>query len=203
MKTIDDVSGVILAGGKSSRYGKDKAFVKINGLPLIESVIEVMGSVFQELIIITNSPNKYSRLGISVYQDAIKGLGPLGGIFTGLTTISKEAGFFVACDMPFLNRGLLRYMTESRGEFDAVVPRISGKMEALHGLYRKTCLPAIRRLIDSRVYQVLRFFSEVSVRYVDEGEIRRFDPNLRSFLNVNTPQELKKIEKSATRFGSQ
>ncbi|MFH1241257.1 MAG: molybdenum cofactor guanylyltransferase [Pseudomonadota bacterium] len=203
MKTIDDVSGVILAGGKSSRYGKDKAFVEINGLPLIESVIEVMGSVFQELIIITNTPNKYSSLGLSVYEDTIKGLGPLGGIVTGLTAISKEAGFFVACDMPFLNRELLLYMTESKGEFDAVVPRISGEMEALHALYRKTCLPAIRRLIDSRVYQVLRFFSEVSVRYVDEGEIRQFDPDLRCFLNVNSPQELQEIEKSATRFNNQ
>jgi molybdopterin-guanine dinucleotide biosynthesis protein A len=203
MKTIDDVSGVILAGGKSSRYGKDKAFVKINGLPLIESVIEVMGSVFQEVIIITNTPNKYSYLGLSVYEDTIKGLGPLGGIVTGLTAISKEAGFFVACDMPFLNRELLLYMTESKGEFDAVIPRISGKMEALHGLYRKTCLPAIKRLIDSRVYQVLRFFSEVSVRYVDEGEIRQFDPDLRCFLNVNTPEELQEIEKSATRFNNQ
>ena len=110
MKTIDDVSGVILAGGKSSRYGKNKAFIKINGIPLIEKVITVMGSVFQELIIITNTPHKYSHLRLPVYKDLIEGLGPLGGIFTGLTAISKDAGFFVACDMPSLNRELLRHM---------------------------------------------------------------------------------------------
>jgi molybdopterin-guanine dinucleotide biosynthesis protein A len=200
MKTIDDVSGVILAGGKSSRYGKNKAFIKINGIPLIEKVITVMGSVFQELIIITNTPHKYSHLRLPVYKDLIEGLGPLGGIFTGLTAISKDAGFFVACDMPSLNRELLRHMVECKDDFDAVVPRISGKMEALYALYRNTCLPAIRRLIDSREYQIFRFFSEVSVRYVDEGEIRQFDPELRSFFNVNTPQELQEIQQPATRF---
>ena len=200
MKTIDDVSGVILAGGKSSRYGKNKAFIKINGIPLIEKVITVMGSVFQELIIITNTPHKYSHLRLPVYKDLIEGLGPLGGIFTGLTAISKDAGFFVACDMPSLNRELLRHMVECKDDFDAVVPRISGKMEALYALYRNTCLPAIRRLIDSREYQIFRFFSEVSVRYVDEGEIRQFDPELRSFFNVNTPQELQEIQQQATRF---
>lgn len=200
MKTIDDVSGVILAGGKSSRYGKNKAFIKINGIPLIEKVITVMGSVFQELIIITNTPHKYSHLRLPVYKDLIEGLGPLGGIFTGLTAISKDAGFFVACDMPSLNRELLRHMVECKDDFDAVVPRISGKMEALYALYRNTCLPAIRRQIDSREYQIFRFFSEVSVRYVDEGEIRQFDPELRSFFNVNTPQELQEIQQPATRF---
>lgn len=200
MKTIDDVSGVILAGGKSSRYGKNKAFIKINGIPLIEKVITVMGSVFQELIIITNTPHKYSHLRLPVYKDLIEGLGPLGGIFTGLTAISKDAGFFVACDMPSLNRELLRHMVECKDDFDAVVPRISGKMEALYALYRNTCLPAIRRQIDSREYQIFRFFSEVSVRYVDEGEIRQFDPELRSFFNVNTPQELQEIQQQATRF---
>ncbi|MEE9418933.1 MAG: molybdenum cofactor guanylyltransferase [Desulfatiglandaceae bacterium] len=200
MKTIDDVSGVILAGGKSSRYGKNKAFIKINGIPLIEKVITVMGSVFQELIIITNTPHKYSHLRLPVYKDLIEGLGPLGGIFTGLTAISKDAGFFVACDMPSLNRELLRHMVECKDDFDAVVPRISGKMEALYALYRNTCLPAIRRQIDSREYQIFRFFPEVSVRYVDEGEIRQFDPELRSFFNVNTPQELQEIQQPATRF---
>jgi molybdopterin-guanine dinucleotide biosynthesis protein A len=167
---------------------------------LIEKVITVMGSVFQELIIITNTPHKYSHLRLPVYKDLIEGLGPLGGIFTGLTAISKDAGFFVACDMPSLNRELLRHMVECKDDFDAVVPRISGKMEALYALYRNTCLPAIRRQIDSREYQIFRFFSEVSVRYVDEGEIRQFDPELRSFFNVNTPQELQEIQQPATRF---
>ena len=98
--------------------------------------------------------------------------------------------------MPSLNPRLLRHMVECKDDFDVVVPRISGKMESLHALYRKSCLRAIRRLIDSRQYQVIRFFSKVSVRYVDEDEIRQFDPKLGSFFNVNTPQELESIQET-------
>ena len=190
---FSDITGVILAGGESRRYGRNKAFVKVNGIPLIERVMGVMQSVFQNLILITNTPEEYAYLKLPVHQDLIKGLGPVGGIFTALTAIPDDAGFFVACDMPFLQRELIRHIVEKRGNFDVVVPRISGKMETLHALYDKRCLPAIRRLIDSRQYQVFRFFSEVSVRYVNEDEIRRFDPELRSFLNINKPQELRRL----------
>jgi molybdopterin-guanine dinucleotide biosynthesis protein A len=194
MKTINDVTGVILAGGKSTRYGKNKAFQTVNGIPLIEMVLSVMGSLFEELIIIANTPHSYSHLELPVYEDLIVGLGPLGGILTGLTAVSREAAFFVACDMPSLNTALIRHMVTCKDGFDAVVPRISGQMEALHALYRTTCIPVIRSLIDARKYQVIRFFPEVSVRYVDENEIRQFDPELSSFFNINTPQELKKLE---------
>jgi molybdopterin-guanine dinucleotide biosynthesis protein A len=191
--SFGDVTGVILAGGRSRRYGKNKALVEIDGIPLIERVVSVMQSVFQHLILITNTPDEYSYLKLPMYEDLIKGLGPLGGIFTALTTITNEAGFLVACDMPSLNRELIHHMVKVRDDFDAVVPRIRGNTEALHALYCKRCLPAIRRLVDSREYQVLRFFPKVSVRYVDENEIRRFDPELRSFFNVNRPQELGRI----------
>ena len=190
---FSDITGVILAGGESRRYGRNKAFVKVNGIPLIERVMGVMQSVFQNLILITNTPEEYAYLKLPVHQDLIKGLGPVGGIFTALTAIPDDAGFFVACDMPFLQRELIRHIVKKQGGFDVVVPRISGQMETLHALYNKRCLPAIRRLIDSRQYQVFRFFSEVSVRYVNEDEIRRFDPELRSFLNINKPQELRRL----------
>jgi molybdopterin-guanine dinucleotide biosynthesis protein A len=124
-----------------------------------------------------------------MYQDIIKGLGPLGGIFTGLQVI-PNSGFFVACDMPFLNQGLIRHMVEIKADFDLVVPRISGYMEALHSLYGKGCERKIEGLINSGIYQVFRFFNEVSVRYVDEDEVRMFDPDLRSFLNINSPEAL-------------
>lgn len=190
---IDDVTGVILAGGKSARYGQNKAFVNIEGVPLIERVIRVMRSIFQRLILITNTPDEYSHLGLPMHEDLLKGLGPIGGVYTGLSVITHEAGFFVACDMPFLNRELIQYMLENRGQFDVVVPRISGMVEALHALYRRDCLLAIKRLIDSRQYQILLVFNEESVRYVEEVDIRRIDPELRSFININRPQELRRL----------
>ncbi len=186
---IQGVTGIILAGGKSSRYGRNKALIEINGIRMIERVIGVMEPVFHHLILITNTPHDYAYLQIPMYEDFIKGLGPLGGILTGLEAMSDEAGFVVACDMPFLNNKLVRYMVEVRDDFDAVVPKITWKMEALHALYSNRCLPAIRELIDSRDYQTIKFFQKIRVRYVEENEIRASDPQLRSFFNVNSPQE--------------
>ncbi len=191
---IKGVSGVILAGGKSSRYGKNKALVNIDGIPLIRRVLRVIEPLFSSVVLITNTPDTYSFLKLPMFEDKIKGLGPLGGIYTGLQIISDDAGFFVACDMPFLNSDLIRYLASVREDFDVVVPTFSGKFEALHALYTKNCLTKIEELIHKDVYQTIQLFQSVSVRYVEENEIRRFDPGLDSFSNINKPEELRKMK---------
>lgn len=188
------LTGVILAGGKSRRYGKNKALVKIGGITLIERVLAVMNSLFRQVILITNTPETYSHLNLPMYEDIIKDLGPLGGIYTALRSMDTEAGFVVACDMPFLNRELIRYMVEVRGRSDVVVPKFDGFVEALHALYGKRCLRVIQRLIEHQHYQILQVFRHVSVRHVREAEIRRFDPDLKSFLNINKPQQLRRFK---------
>lgn len=196
---LTDVSSVILAGGRSSRYGLNKAFVEVEGIPLIERVAGVLRAVFEETVIITNSPEDYAYLDMPMHRDIIPELGPLGGIYTGLQMITGEAGFFVACDMPFLHPGLIRYMADLRNgknRFDVVIPRITWKLEALHAFYGKKCIPPIEKLIHSGNYQIIQLFPSVSVRYVKAEEIMRFDPELRSFLNINRPQELQNIEKN-------
>ena len=195
---INGVSGVILAGGKSRRYGKNKALVNIDGIPLIQRVLRVMEALFPSVVLITNTPETYAFLNIPMHEDIIKGLGPLGGIFTGLSVIPENAGFFVACDMPSLNGDLIRYLAAVRKNFDVVVPNISEQFEALHALYTKNCLPEIEQLIHSGAYQTIRLFQHVSVRYVKEVEIRRFDPELRSFSNINRPGEFHKFLVSFT-----
>jgi molybdopterin-guanine dinucleotide biosynthesis protein A len=192
---ITGVSGVILAGGKSSRYGKNKALVEIDGVPLIKRVMRVMEPIFfPSVVLITNTPKTYAFLNVPMFEDRIKGLGPLGGILTGLKVISENAGFFVACDMPFLNSGLIRYLASVRHGFDVVVPTFSGKFEALHALYTKSCLKEIEKLIDDGIYQTIQLFQSVHVRFVAENEIRRFDPELSSFSNINKPEELLKMK---------
>jgi molybdopterin-guanine dinucleotide biosynthesis protein A len=193
---VKDVTGVVLAGGQSSRYGKNKALVKVKGVPLIEKALYAMASIFDHVVMITNKPDEFAYLQVPMFQDIIQGLGPIGGVYTGLKVIPDQAGFFVACDMPFLNPYLIRHMVAIRDDFDVVVPKISGWIEALHGLYTKRCGGSIERLIQSGTFQVFRFFSEVSVRFVDDNEVRRWDPDLRSFLNINTPDELKRLEQS-------
>ena len=185
-----DITGIILAGGKSLRYGRNKALVEVDGTRLIERVISVMQPLFETLIIITNTPREYDYLQLPMHEDVIKGLGPVGGVYTGLETISSESGFFVACDMPFLQSDLIHHMVEIKGDFDAVVPKVDWKIEPLHAIYTRNCLPVIKKLIDAQGYQIIKFFDNIRVRYVKEEEIRSFDSRLKSFLNVNSPREL-------------
>jgi molybdopterin-guanine dinucleotide biosynthesis protein A len=191
---LEGITGVILAGGKSTRYGANKALVELHGTKLIERVIHVMESLFERLALVTNTPHEYSYLALPMVEDIIKGLGPIGGIHTGLETISDETGFFVACDMPYLNQNLLRHMVTLKEGFDAVIPRIGWMVEPLHAIYTKQCLPAIRESLVSRDYQAMRFFEKIRVRYVDEEELRSFDPQLRSFFNINKPEDMEGLD---------
>ena len=187
---IGGMTGVILAGGRSSRFGKNKALVEIGGTRLIDRVVSKMESVFHRLVIISNTPQEYSYLKLPIFTDLIKGLGPVGGIYTGLEVIEDEMGFFVACDMPFINEKLIRYIVDVKEDFDAVVPKIDWMMEPLFALYRKSCLPTIKNMIESGIFQIHKAYQMIRVRYVNEKEIRKHDPELQSFLNINRPDEL-------------
>ena len=187
---LTDVSGVVLAGGKSSRYGKNKAFVEVDGIPLIERTLRVMQSIFNQVVLITNTPEEYAYLGLPMYTDVIRDLGPLGGIYTALNVIPTEGGFFVASDMPSLNPALIRHMVALKEGVDVVVPRMDWKLEALHAFYSINCISEIEKIIREGIYQVFRFFTNVRVRYVDKEEILTFDPQLMSFYNINRPEEL-------------
>ena len=187
---IANVAGFILLGGKSSRYGSNKAFVEIDGVRLVDRVAGIMQSIFQRVVLLTNTPEEYVYLRMPMVEDLVKGFGPMGGIYTGLMTLSDEAGFFVACDMPFLSESLIRHMVDLSDDFDAVVPRMDWMLEPLHALYSKKCLPVIHKAIGQHQHQILKCFAELGVRYVDEEELRLWDPDLRSFFNINKPEDL-------------
>jgi len=189
-QTLEDVTGFILLGGKSSRYGSNKAFVKIDGVRLLDRVVAVMTSIFHHVVLLTNTPEQYAYLHMPMVEDLVKGFGPMGGIYTGLMTLSDEAGFFVACDMPFLRERLIRHMVDVRNDFDAVVPRVDWMLEPLHALYLKKCLPVFHEAIEHHQHQIVKCLAGLRVRYVDEGELRSWDPDLRSFFNINKPQDL-------------
>ena len=197
-KRYDHITGIILAGGSSKRYGQDKAFLKIGNTRLIDSILQEMQTVFKRVILITNEKIKYEYLEIPMFEDLVKGFGPLGGIYTGLMSIPDQAGFFVACDMPHINRQLVRYMVDIKGNHRAVVPAVADKIEPLHAIYFQSCLKPIKHLIDTNRYQVRLFFDSIPVRYVKEDEIRRFCCPSKAFLNINTPDEFSKIKSRIT-----
>lgn len=193
-RPYDDITAVILAGGSSERYGQNKAFLEIGGIRLIDLVAGQMKNIFKRVILVTNQTRDYEYLKIPIVEDLVKGLGPIGGIYTGLMSIADKAGFFIACDMPFINRRLVRYMVDIRGNHAAIVPSVANEIEPLHAIYTRACLGPIRSLIDSKRYQVRLFYDHISVRYVKEDEIRKFVSPSRAFLNINTVDELAKIE---------
>lgn len=190
---VQRLTGVILAGGKSSRYGRNKAFVLLEGVPLIERVAAVMGAIFDRLLLVTNTPEEYAYLGIEMVGDLIRGIGPLGGIYTGLKTIEGDAGFFVACDMPYLCEPLVRRMTDLWEGYDAVVPKVDWMVEPLHALYAKGALSALEELVHSGRYQIVEMLARIRTRYVAEEILRSFDPCLRFFENVNRPEDVSRI----------
>jgi molybdopterin-guanine dinucleotide biosynthesis protein A len=151
-----------------------------------------MALIGDEVIIVTNSPQKYGHLEARLVGDIYPGKGSLGGIYSGLRAARSEYGLVVACDMPFLDLSLLRYMILLSPGQDVVIPRIGGLTEPLHAIYSKQCLQPIERVLAGGGGRIIEFFPEVRVRYVEEQEIKLFDPQCLSFFNINTPADLEK-----------
>lgn len=188
------MTGIVLAGGKSSRMGVNKAFIEFGGKRLIEATVDCLKALFPEVLIIANDPPLYAYLGIKVIPDLIPDSGSLGGIYTGLSAASHPACFFVACDMPFLNAELIKLLVREAEGWDAVVPRVRGELQPLHAVYAKSCLPLIKESIDASVLKIARFFPKAKVKIIEEPALRAVDPYLFGFVNVNTPLELEQAE---------
>ena len=180
----------IMAGGKSSRMGTDKAFVPLLGKPMIEHVLNQVRGLSSETIILTNQQDNYSYLGLPIYGDIYPDRGPLGGLHSALFHASFSNTLVVACDMPWLNRRLLDYIVSLRDSADVIVPKWHEYPEPLHAIYNKNCLDAIEEKIQVGQLKTISFYEQVRVRYIKRDEITMFDPDGRSFSNVNTPDEL-------------
>ena len=185
------MTGIVLSGGESRRMGRDKAFLVLDGLPLIAHVLNALHTITDRVIIVTNAPDAYASYDAIVVADALEKRGPLTGIYSGLLAATDEFSVVVACDMPFLNPDLISYMAGLAKGHDIVVPRIAGRVEPLHALYSKRLLPLIEKRLQQDERQIQGIFSEATVRYVTEPEIDRYDPGRRSFKNLNTPEEFK------------
>lgn len=184
------VTGVVLAGGRSSRMGTNKALLEVGGVRLIDGAVATLRAIFPEVLLIANDPEAYVSLGLPVFPDLLPGKGPLGGLYTAVSAAHHPWAFCLACDMPFANPTLIRYLASLAEEFDVVVPRTPEGVQPLHALYGKTCLPAMRRHLDEDRLKIDRLYDGLRVRYVEEDEMRPHDPELLSFWNLNTRGEL-------------
>jgi molybdopterin-guanine dinucleotide biosynthesis protein A len=189
----------VLAGGRSSRMGTDKAFVRVLGRPLIEDILAQLDGLGAETLLVTNRPESYRYLGVPLYTDVLPDMGALGGIYTALYYATQSHILCVACDMPFVVRSLLEHLIGLIPDGDVVMPRLDGEAEPFRAIYARTCLGPIRAALDAGRRRVISFFPDVRVRFVDEAEIERFDPARLSFFNVNTPEDLEQARRMAGR----
>ena len=177
--------------------GRDKAFVELGSKALIERVIERSAKLGQaENILITNRSAAFQHLGLTMHADVMPDKGALGGIYTALTCASHPAVLVLACDMPFINPDLLRFMiAQLDNATDIVAPRVDGYPQGMHAVYRKTCIEPIREQLDADRLKIIGFYDRMNVRYLDEADYAPFDRDGRSFTNLNTPAELAEAER--------
>lgn len=184
------MTAVILAGGQSRRMKTDKAFVKVGGRRLIERVLTAITPLFTEILINSNMPEFYTELGLPIIPDIFPGKGALGGIYTGIVHAKTDYVFCVACDMPFLNQELIRYMQAQVNGYDALVPKAPDGMHPLHAIYSKRCQGIVEELLRKGRLKISNVFALVRSRYITKHQIQQFDPEFESFLNINTLEDL-------------
>ena len=189
LSPIPSVTGAVLAGGRSSRLGRDKALLEVGGETLLARAVRTLSSLCDEVLVVGPRERQQLVPDARVVPDERPGIGPLGGIATALRAMRGERLLAVATDMPLLNLELLRYLIALSPGFDVTIPRVAGRTQQLHAVYARSCLPVIDDQIAREDFKIDRFFARVRVRIVEEDEIRRFDPELRSFRNVNTEED--------------
>jgi molybdopterin-guanine dinucleotide biosynthesis protein A len=189
-----EISGIILAGGRSHRLGYDKISEKIGDKSLIERVVSRLDTFSENVIIVTAHERTFAPLAkhpkVKTVSDILPGQGSLGGIYTGLVTSSSFYNLVVAADMPFLNESLLRYMVDKAEGYDFVLPRVEGLFEPLHAIYSRNCIDPIKALLEQGKKVIVELVNYVKVRFIETEEVDRFDPEHLSFFNINTREEL-------------
>jgi len=187
------VTGVILAGGKNSRMGgRDKAFLRVEGETIFARTLGVLRGCFPEVLVVSNSPEKYGGFPVEVTRDELEGFGPLGGLHAALGRIRTPYAFVTACDMPFLSVEPIRFLVDRIADQDAIVPCWDGDIEPLHALYARRLREPIARAIAGGVTALRGFLPAARVEYVAQGLMEGVARAEESFRNVNTPEEARR-----------
>ena len=189
-----ELTGVLLAGGKSRRMGIDKRFLKLGAETLLQRALRVYESLFAEIVIVVAQPMaELSHTGHRVVADLIPDCAALGGLYTGLSVASSSRVFAAACDMPFLNSAVIGHLLKC-GDADVVMPQLTTGLQPMHAVYSKACLPYFERMLATRNLSIQAVLEqrELRIRLVPEEVLCVFDPELLSFQNLNTPEDVER-----------
>ncbi len=191
------MTGAVLAGGRSRRMGTNKAFIEIDGVPIIGRVLHVLARVADDLLIIADAVDLYQGLGARTLPDEYRGAGSLGGIYTALVHATSDEVFVAACDMPFISEDAVRRIIETpRDGALVVLPRTKGRLHPLHALYQKDCIPLMEEMIRRGDLCIGDFLSKVRILALQEEDFAGVDIGA-SVANINTPEDLDGLEKKA------
>jgi molybdopterin-guanine dinucleotide biosynthesis protein A len=188
----DQLTGLILSGGKSSRMGEEKGLVDFNGKPLISYAINVLSPLVDLIIIGANNElDIYKEFGHTIVEDEIKEIGPIGGLLSTIKNSETEQNFVLSCDMPFLNTEIMKYLLKNMHDFDIVVAMHGdNKIEPLCGIYSKKIIPEIEAAIEKGRYKLLDLFNKVHFKAIKIDSSLPFYSN-QLFYNINRPEDIK------------
>jgi len=187
------MDALILAGGENKRFPVIKGFLEISGKRIIEKNIELLKGIFNKAIISTNNPEIYFYLSVPMIGDIIEYRGPMTGILSVLTMPDVSEVFVTACDMPFINAMLIKYIVDKWEKgYDALIPIFDDKPQPLLGIYSKRIAKSMEQSIKIGERSLRRFLQGINVLYINEDEVRGTDPEGRSFININTMEDFQK-----------
>lgn len=202
VETKPGFTGIILAGGESSRFGSPKASALFLGRPMLQCVADALAAVCGSLVVVgaagASSPGVRAAVPVVQAEDRLAGRGPLAGIVAGMEASATDLCFVTACDVPLLQPALIASLAEAVNGYEAVCPRVEGRLQPLASVYRiARALPRFRDALEGGRLRVTATFEELNVRFVDEAALRLSDPRLDSFRSANTPAELWALERYA------
>jgi molybdopterin-guanine dinucleotide biosynthesis protein A len=189
-------TGIILAGGQNRRFsGTNKAFVRVGKQRILDRLYNNLKPLFEEIILVTNDPVQYLEWDLNIVTDIFPLRSSLTGIHTGLFYMSTPYGFFTACDIPFLKKELVETIVAGiESNIDIVIPETAKGLEPLCSVYSKQCLQPIEHQLIKKDLKIQQFFKNLRVKRLSEQILCQADPNLLSFININTPDDLDKAE---------
>ncbi len=197
-------TGIIMAGGRSSRMGRNKALLPIGGKTVIERIVMELSKIVSNMVIVTNTFEDYQFLGLPMVQDQWKGMGPLAGIHAGLSASSTEKNLVVACDMPFISSQLGGILLTLLDDYQVAVPDVSGQLHPLFAAYRKDTLGEIEKSLQNHELRIRQFFKHTKTKYVTEACLQKLHYHYQEqhFFNMNHPDDFEralKIEGDSSR----
>jgi len=189
---MNEITGIILVGGKSRRMGRDKAFLELEGRPMVERVLDLFKRNFGEVLLVGDRAERFDGQGLTVIPDVYPG-SALGGLYSGLLAAKTGHVFVASCDLAYPDAVLLRHLCSLKDGFDAVVPLTRAGYEPLFAVYAKTCLGPMRTQLESGDFCAYAYFPQLCIRFVESPEIEAIVPEGQAFKNINTPEDFRSV----------